>query len=203
MEQEVTRNVDLSLDGFYKQEDDLVVTGALNSGTGRAFGLETLLRWRPDARFFGWLAYTLSRSVVRDGPGQPEHLSAFDQTHILTILGSYRLGRGWEIGGRFRLVSGNPYTPNAYGFYDENNGSYLAQQGYPPSSQRLPIFHQLDIRVDKTWRYATWQLSAYLDVQNVYNQGTVEATSANYNYTQQSYTTGLPILPSFGMRAEF
>ncbi len=203
LEQEITRNVDLSMDTFFKQLDDRVVVGALNTGTGRAFGLETLLRWRPDARFFGWLAYTLSRSVVRDGPGQPEHLSPFDQTHILTILGSYRLGRGWEIGARFRLVSGNPYTPNAYGFFDENNGSYLPLTSYPPASQRLPVFHQLDIRVDKTWRFQSWQMSAYLDVQNVYNQGNVEGTSANYNFTQQSYATGLPIVPSLGMRAEF
>ena len=35
----------------------------------------------------------------------------FDQTHILTILGSYRLGHGWEFGARFRLVSGNLVTP--------------------------------------------------------------------------------------------
>jgi len=203
LEQEITRHVDLAIDTYYKQEDDLVVAGSLNEGTGRAYGVETLLRWRPDARFFGWLAYTLSRSVVRDGPGQPEHLSPYDQTHILTILGSYRLGRGWEIGGRFRLVTGDPYTPMAYGFYDENNGTYLPQTGYPPASQRLPIFHQLDIRVDKTWRFQTWQFSAYLDVQNVYNQGNVEGTSANYNFTQQSYATGLPILPSIGMRAEF
>jgi TonB family protein len=203
LEQELTSHVDVAFDAYYKQEDDLIVADAGNQGTGHALGLETLLRWRPDSRFFGWLAYTLSRSVVRDGPGQPEHLSPYDQTHILTVLGSYRLGRGWELGGRFRLVSGDPYTPNAYGFYDANNGSYLPLTGYPPDSRRLPIFHQLDIRVDKTWRFPKWQLSAYLDVQNVYNQGNVEGTSANYNYTQQSYATGLPILPSLGIRAEF
>jgi len=203
IEQEITRNVDVSIDGWYKQEDDLIVAGAENQGTGHALGLETLLRWRPDARFFGWVAYTLSRSMIQNGPGQPEYLSPYDQTHILTVIGSYRLGRGWEIGGRFRLVSGDPYTPSAYGFYDANNGTYLASVGYPPDSRRLPVFHQLDIRVDKTWRFQTWQFSAYLDVQNVYNQANVEGTSGNFNNTQQSYVSGLPILPSLGMRAEF
>ena len=131
------------------------------------------------------------------------YLSPFDQTHILTVLGSYRLGKGWQFGARFRFVSGDPYTPNNYGFYDENNATYLPQASYPPNGARLPSFNQLDLRVDKTWTYRTWQLSAYLDVQNVYNQGNVEGTSANYNYTQQSYATGLPILPSLGFRAEF
>jgi TonB family protein len=203
VEQEITRNVDLSFDGFYKQLDDLVSQGFYNEGTGRAFGLETLLKWKPDSRFFGWLAYTLSRSVRRDTPDQPERLSPFDQTHILTVLGSYRLGRGWEIGARFRLVSGNLYTPHAYGFYDENNGSYLPLSQYPPNGARLPIFHQLDVRVDKSWTFTHWRMSAYLDVQNVYNQANVEGTSSNYNYTQQSYATGLPILPNLGIRAEF
>ena len=203
VEQEITRHVDVTVDGYYKQLDDLVVTGSLNSGTGQAFGLETLLKWRPDGRFFGWLAYTLSRSVLQNGPGQPTHLSPYDQTHILTVLGSYRLGRGWQIGARFRFVSGDPYTPNRYGFFDENNGTYLAQNAYPINGQRLPAFHQLDVRVDKVWNFKAWQLSAYLDVQNVYNQGNVEGTSSNYNFTQTSYATGLPILPSLGMRAEF
>ena len=31
----------------------------------------------------------------------------------------------------------------------------------------------------------------------------VEGVSNNYNFTQRTYATGLPILPSLGMRAEF
>jgi TonB family protein len=203
LEQEITRYVDVSFDGFYKALDQLIVSGNMNNGTGKAYGLETLLKWRPDGRFFGWLAYTLSRSVRQDGPGLPEYPSTFDQTHILTILGSYRIGHGWQVGARFRLVSGNPYTPDRYGFYDENNASYLPQSSYPINGQRLPPFHQLDVRLDKTWTFPKWQFSLYLDLQNVYNQGNVEGTSANYNYTLTQYTTGLPFLPSFGLRAEF
>ncbi len=203
LEQEITRYLDVNLDGYYRAEDHLVVAGALNSGTGTSFGLETLLRWRPDGRFFGWVAYTLSRTTLQNGPNQPVYLSPFDQTHILTVLGSYRLGKGWQVGARFRFVSGDPYTPNTYGFYDENNATYLPQAAYPINSARLPPFHQLDLRVDKTWTFAKWQFSAYLDVQNVYNQGNIEGTSSNYNYTLTQYATGIPFLPSIGMRAEF
>jgi len=51
-------------------------------------------------------------------------------------------------------------------------------------------------------QFKYWQFGIYLDVQNVYNNGNVEAVGYNYNSTQSSYTTGLPILPSFGMRGE-
>jgi TonB family protein len=202
-EQEITKQLEVSLEGFYKQLDRLVTQNHGNEGRGRAFGLETLIRYKPDARFFGWLAYTLSRSERQDTPDEPIYQSQYDQTHILTVLGSYRLGRGWEIGSRFRLVSGSMYTPQQNGFYDANAGVSLPLSDFPPYGSRLPMFHQLDIRVDKSWKYTAWQFSVYADVQNVYNHGNVEGISYNYNYTRQTYATGLPFLPSIGMRGEF
>ncbi len=49
-----------------------------------------LLKYKPDDRFFGWAAYTLSRSVRTDGPGEEEHPTPWDQTHVLTVLGNCR-----------------------------------------------------------------------------------------------------------------
>lgn len=203
VEQEITENVEVSSEGFYRQYDGVIVQGEGNVGEGRAFGLESLVRYKPDDRFFGFVAYTLSRSVRRDGPGQPEHLFSFDQSHILTAVGSYRLGRGWEIGARFRLVSGNLRTPSAYGFYDANVGAYIPVREFPPYGVRNPAFHQLDLRVDKTWQFESGvKMSAYLDVYNAYNQGNVEGVSYNFNWTQSTFATGVPILPSLGMRLE-
>ena len=64
------------------------------------------------------------------------------------------------------------------------------------------MFHQLDLRVDKTWKFKHALMSVYLDVQNVYNQGNVEGLSYNYNYTRTAPTQGLPIIPSLGIRGE-
>ncbi|MEO6420844.1 MAG: carboxypeptidase regulatory-like domain-containing protein, partial [Polyangiaceae bacterium] len=203
VEQEITHNVNISVEGFYKQFDHLVVPRLGNQGRGHAYGIETLLRYTPDARFFGWVAYTISRSVRQDTASSPVNLIQFDQTHILTVLGSYRLGRGWEFGGRFRLVSGSLYTPNAYGFTDENAAANLPLQSYPPLGERLPMFHQLDIRLDKTWTFKSWKFGFYADIQNVYNRANAEGVSYNYNNTQRSFASGLPILPSLGIRGEF
>jgi hypothetical protein len=178
-----------------------------NAGSGYVVGMETLLKYKPDSRFFGWLAYTLSRSIRRDSPDSPEHLFDFDQTHNLIVLGSYRLGRGWEVGARFRIVSGSLYTPVLEppalpALYVADAGTYVPIQG-KPNSKRLPLFHQLDFRIDKRWQFRVWRLSAYLDVQNVYNNAAVEGVVYNYNFSQRVYQTGLPILPSIGLRAEF
>ena len=51
------------------------------------------------------------------------------------------------------------------------------QSAYPTEQRSgCRSFHELDIRVDKSWVFSKWQLSAYLDMQNVYNQGNVEGT---------------------------
>jgi TonB family protein len=208
-EQELSREVEVSVEGFYKRLSDLVVrvptaTGSesyANVGDGRVVGVETLLRWKPVKRFFGWVAYTLSRSTRHNGPGEPERLFEYDQTHILTLLGSYDLGRGWQVGGRFRYVSGNPYTPCLGGVLQGGAGVYACRSG-PLLSARMPPFHELDLRVDKTWKFEGWKLTTYLDVQNVYNRANPEAALYNFNYTKTRYQSGLPILPSLGIRGE-
>ncbi|MBM4358242.1 MAG: TonB-dependent receptor [Deltaproteobacteria bacterium] len=225
VEQDVTRQVELSVEGFVKQLDDLVVarpspTGGRvdysNTQLGYVVGGELLLKYKADDRFFGWLAYTLSRSARQDGPGLPEYLVNFDQTHILTALGSYRLGGGWELGARFRLISGSLVQPNVCdatsitcdparvgGLFHGATGAYTPIPFGSRASERLPMFHSLDIRVDKAWQFQAWKLSAYLDVQNSYNNQNPEAITYNFNFTQRQFVSGLPILPSIGMRGDW
>lgn len=210
VEHEFTPQIEASLEGFYKQLDNLVELGLGNTGSGQVIGAETLIKYKPDERFFGWIAYTLSQSERRQKPGAPLMLFQYDETHILTVLGSYRLGQGWEFGMRYRLSSGYMYTPDGYGFYDENIGTYLPLASYPAYNSRLPLFHALDIRVDKTWEFR-WcgrcetpgKFSAYLDILNVYNQGNVDGISYDYNNTHIAYANDLPIIPSLGVRLEY
>ncbi|MEY4550216.1 MAG: hypothetical protein RL685_6411 [Pseudomonadota bacterium] len=212
-EQELSRPLEVSVEGFYKDLSDLVVSSAAsnttesgidyaNQGKGRAYGAEFLLRYKPEGRFFGWVAYTLSRSERKDAPGQDYTLFQYDQTHILTALGSYKLGRGWQLGGRFRYVTGSPYTPYVGGVMDYDAGVYAPVESEPEYNGRLPSFHQLDVRIDKTWDFESWKLSAYLDVQNAYNRNNTEDAAYNYDFSQRKQLQGLPILPVIGIRGE-
>ncbi len=214
LEQELSSQLDVSVEGFYKDFDHLVAAGRVtelvrytNHGFGKSYGLETLIRYKPDKHFFGWIAYTLSRSLREDYPGDEPHLIPYDQTHNLTMLGSYRLGRGWEFGMRFRIISGSLVTPVRKGpslpaIYAADAGAYVPLQG-EPYSERLPLFHQLDLRLDKRWHTKNFRFSTYLDVYNVYNNPGIEARSYDHNYVHRIYTTGIPILPSVGVRGEF
>lgn len=203
VEQEFTRQLDLSTDVFYKWMDRQVVAGAWNSGRGFAYGVEWLLRYKPDDHFFGWLSYTFSRSERSDVPGQPYYLFAFDQTHILTAVASVKLPRGWQIGARFRLTSGDPYTPTATGAYDATVGTQLGVSAYPIDASRLPLFHQLDLRLDKVWTRRHMRLNFYVDLQNAYDSNNPFVVTYNYNFTKSAYVNGLPLLPILGVRGEF
>jgi outer membrane receptor protein involved in Fe transport len=173
-----------------------------NNGRGRAYGVELVARHEIAHNFTGWLAYTLMRSERLDSGATSYRLFDYDQTHILTLMGGYKLGRGWDLGGTFRLVSGNPRTPITGSVYDANSDFYNPIYG-AVNSARDPAFHQLAVRVEKAWKFKAWQLASYLDVQNVYNHRSQEGLQYSYDYSRSKPVLGLPILPSLGVRGEF
>ncbi len=187
---------------LYLFGDDVRPENFANQAIGRIYGGEFLLRKDLTKKIFGWVSYTLMKSEQMDAPGEPWVAFDFDQRHILTIIGVYKLPRNWQVGGRFRLVSGNPTTGRTDGVYDAQTGGYLPIDG-PRNGERLPAFHQLDLRVDKRWILRRALVSLYLDVQNVYNRQNGEAWNYSFNFQQRALTTGLPIIPSLGTRIEF
>jgi hypothetical protein len=171
-----------------------------NEGSGRAYGAEFMIRYDA-APWAGWVSYTISKSL-RTEPGQGEHVFQYDQTHNLNVVGSVDLASNWKISGRARFVTGNPYTPIVGGTFDADNDVYVPKRG-PFYSERLEPFFQLDLRADKKWIYDTWILWGYLDVQNVTNRENPEAVRYSYDYSQRRTVSGLPILPTLGVRGEF
>jgi hypothetical protein len=118
------------------------------------------------------------------------------------VLGSWELGRNWRLSSRFRYATGNPNTPIASGILDTDNDSYLPVRG-ALYSERLSSFYQFDVRLDKKWVYDGWILSLYLDIQNLTNRKNVEQLEYAYDYRSRTETSGLPILPTIGLKGEF
>jgi hypothetical protein len=87
--------------------------------------------------------------------------------------------------------------------FNASTGTYVAIPASGPFSERLPVFHQLDIRVDRSWKFRKWKFSFYLDIQNVYNQSNADGLGYNFNFTNRTFVSDLPFLPSVGWRGEF
>ena len=84
-----------------------------------------------------------------------------------------RLKKNWEMGLKFRLLGGAPYTPYDIELSSRRDIWDVTQSGINDwsklNSERNPVSHALDIRIDKKWFYKKLALNLYLDVQNVYN----------------------------------
>jgi hypothetical protein len=174
----------------------------LNNGIGRAFGVEVLLRREISAQLYGFLAYTLSKSQILQNPGDEWSAFQYDQTHILTVVAGYRPTPKWELSSRFRLTSGNPYAPITGSTFDADSGTYITTHGQNGDA-REPLFLQLDVRAEKSWIYDQWSFAVYLDVQNVTNHLNEEFHVYDYRFRQQGSIQGVPILPTFGVKARF
>ena len=118
------------------------------------------------------------------------------------MVASYRTSGGWEVGARYRLASGIPETPVMEGTFDADSNRYRPVLG-EAGSERAKTFQQFDVRVEKTWAFDTWSISAYLDVQNVLNAENVEATQYDYRFRDSAPITSLPLVPSLGLKGTF
>jgi hypothetical protein len=184
----------------------------LNAGIGRSYGVELLLRREFTGRFYGWVAYTLSRSDVLpytlgDTQGLDHALLEwrafnFDQPQNLTIVAGWRPTPRWELSTRYRYVSGNPFAPVAAATFDADSGRYDADAG-TFGAARIPAFSQLDARAQYTWTGNLASYSVYLDVQNVLNRRNPEIHQWDYRFRQDGYVSGLPILPTFGFKVRW
>lgn len=206
VEQRFGDDVELGVEGFYKQLEDVVVGTPNreapyfeNEGEGRIYGAEFSGRARLEDGF-AEVAYTISRSERREYDN-PYRLFDQDQTHILVLAAEHGLGAGFRLGARYRLVSGNPTTPVEGSVYDATTGIYVPRYG-ATNSERAPMFHQLDVRFEKEWHIGPVELAAYLDVQNAYNAENPQGYRYSYDYSEKEAVTGLPIFPNLGLRGE-
>src|SRR5262249_6838225 len=117
---ELTGTLALEVTGFYEKLNSLVVRSAQPSpmlatvldqdGTGQSLRAQFLIRQELADGLFGWVSYTISRSVRRDAPSSSQRLFDYDQTHVLSLVLSYEIA-SFIFGTRLRYATGFPRTP--------------------------------------------------------------------------------------------
>jgi len=184
--------IQITLEGFYKKYSDYpysvrdsipLASRSADFGTfgdeevlsiseGRAYGIELLGRLKNFKATNLVFSYTLVRSEFK-GPGTGYIPTSWDNKHLLNLTATRKFKNNWEAGLKWRFIGGSPYTPwdleksSNMMAWDVRGRGYLDFARY--NSERLKAFHQLDIRVDKSFFFDRWTLMLYADVQNVYN----------------------------------
>lgn len=207
----ITDTLAAEVTGFYKTMEGLVVRSPdptpllakalVQSGEGRAYGVQALLRQAFGGGFSGWVSYTLSRSLRRREGEALYHHTDHDQTHVLGVVGNVEIGR-WTFGARFRYATGMPRTDVAGAYYDARGDGYQPVFGVQ-NGIRLPAFAQLDARVERSFPVGATTLRLYLDVLNVTARKNAEELAFSESYRTRGFVTGMPTLAVAGVRWEF
>lgn len=184
-------NMEFSVEGFYKlygnmpfslsdqiplscKGNDYGTIGneALSSeAKGRSYGAELMFKWLLTQKMNLSSSLTIFKSEFKDGKQGSYVPSAWDNRFILNVSGTYNFPKHWSLGAKVSCIGGSPYTP-----YDEAKSSLVeawdvqgrAYYDYSRYNQeRLPVFGQLDVRVDKTFYLKKCMLGFYLDIQNI------------------------------------
>jgi hypothetical protein len=119
------------------------VEASLLYGTGRAYGIEFLVR-KDVGRFTGWLGYTLSKSERQftDINSGAWFNARQDRPNDLSIVGIYQLNSKWSFSGTFLASTGNAVT-FPVGKYAVA-GQVVSLYGLR-NADRLPGYRRLDL----------------------------------------------------------
>ncbi len=193
-----------------------------STSEGRAYGAELQARINSSQGFNFNLSYTLVRSEFQDAKGKTIP-SSWDSKHLLNITSTKDLKKNWRVGARWRFAGGLPYTP-----YNLEKSSLIEAwnlKGSPYldysklNTKRFSAFHQLDIRIDKSFYLNKITAKFYLDIQNLYNykaeqqdfvirtedaNGNFILTDNGTRYQLETYpNTSGTVLPTIGIILEF
>lgn len=212
---------------FLKQSSDLVYEAApalyANGATGRTRGVELRLDLHPPGvPVEASVSYTASSAWQRDpvawrrapdyyartpeafwGPRYeaPYWYRPFqDERHRLGLEARWRRRR-WELGLRYQLASGHPYTPVEFVAVDPLGHHYgvVGDKG----SARYPWYQRLDVRVQRQLGGGRVRWSLYADVLNATAADNVYMYRYNPSYTARYTVRMLPTLPTLGVEARF
>src|SRR5688572_219077 len=205
------------------QESQLLPNGAIALGradtpwenrlTGRARGIEALVRRDVPSGVSGWIAYAYARHRYDDPAAGESFWSDHDQRHTLSTYGLYRVSNRTSLGAKFRYGSNYPIT----GYVEPTSNL----PGQPPlfggrplfytigearNTLRLPAYARLDVRADRAMTVAGRRVTLFAEVANVLNRR--NERTVPYSVGRNGRATGvtdslLPIVPSLGFVVEF
>jgi outer membrane receptor protein involved in Fe transport len=189
-------------EAYYKTFSDLVtsdpVVNYTNSASGRAWGLESLVKKDAGAKFSGWLSLSLSHSQRHNDLTGASFPFAVDQPVILSLVGEYKYSPAMKFGARYSYHTGSPYTP-VIGTGTFPDGHIRPIYG-AIDSQRFAAYQRLDLRMD---RRISQRFTTYVEAINATAHRNVEDYLYSIDYSAHKDVTQLPFLVSAGLQYDF
>jgi hypothetical protein len=172
-----------------------------STSKGKTYGVEIAVQQKLWKGVFGIVSYTWFRSLFTDASGNFKP-SSWDARHVLNLTVGYKFKHNWELGVKWTIQGGLPYTPyNEASFADTTN--FKLSGGTPVAdysrlnSLRTKVQHALNLRVDKKWFLKKININLYLDLQNVYFSKSQTPPNLDVEYDSDN----MPVLdPSYNSK---
>ncbi len=140
----------------------------ISTGRGRVYGVEAYVQKKLMKKLFYVASATLYKSEFSNSDGKFAP-STWDYGFVVAATMGYKFGQNWELGAKYRVAGGQPYTPFDM-VASQANYLRLGTGVYDYTllnTKRMRAFHQLDVRIDKKFNFMKSALALYLDIQNV------------------------------------
>ena len=185
-----------------------------NRLTGRARGIEAMVRRDAPDGLSGWIAYAYGEHRFTDDVTGETFWSDYDQRHTFSGYALYRLSNRSTLGAKFRYGSNYPITgyvgeqsfgPNAPPLFGGERPLFLAMTDVR-NTLRLPAYARLDVRADRAVTWAGRRVTLFVEVVNVLNRR--NERNVPYSIGPRGQLMGvtdslLPVVPSAGLVLEF
>jgi hypothetical protein len=176
-------------------------------GTGKAYGIEALLRYSSNLLdLYG----SYSFATVSVSAAGIEYYPRYDRRHTVKAIATVHITDELDMSLRWDYGSGYPFTPDA-GLYShlslsdigtdpfpEGSGSPLRTLG-DKNSARLPAYHRLDGSVNYRLIFGGMKTTLGISVINVYNAKNI----LYYDRTTGKTDYMTPFFPSASLSVEF
>ncbi len=181
----------------------------LNSGSGKATGVELLLNRHPEQSWHGWLSLSYARTRRLNELTGEAFFTEWDLPFIANAVLNYQWDSHWQLGLKWRYQGGRRYT-GIFGatpvfpwltcrlgpirpplFYDPNEG--------PINGERRNPLHRLDVRLDYRTTWGPYPVTMYLEVLNLYGHKTVQEQEWNADYSSFDNDYEFPDFPFPGL----
>jgi hypothetical protein len=182
------------LEAFRKDYRDLVTQEPDayfgNRGHGFARGVDLFVqgthRW-----LSGWLSYGYLDSKRKQLDDPREVPASFGVRHTLTLVAQYQATSTVQLGAKYNVASGPPFTPVVAATYDPTRDLWRPVYG-DHNSDQMPTYNRLDLRVTKLFSLpATGRMPAssvcvlYAEAMNVLGLHNTLEYAYNDDYTQR------------------
>ena len=182
---------------------------------GGTYGIDLFIRQLDGERLGGWVAYTWS--VAKRRQGDHSFFPSQDRRHNLNIVANYQAPAQLRIGAHLGFATGTPYTPivgeivrrtrdPSTGYWETGSVDPETQpHGAPRNGARFPVYHRIDLSVERTFRKGDARITPSLSLVNAYNRQNVFTYVYDYRTAPptREAVSQLPLFPTLGLRVAF